>query len=211
MIEYIFAHNIDDRIIVRAVTLLQEGGLVAFPTDSSWSIGCSIQSKTGIERLKKLKDDHDEHHFTLICSGIHQISDLASLSTSHFRTIKRLTPGPFVFVLPSLTRIEKIIQMKRKEIGVRIPDNPVPLRLVDALGLPLYSITAKRSMMDERLAGNAFDEELMFDMGWEIEEIPGVSMVLDPGEEHPRIMSTVLDLTGEEVTVLRQGVGVYEG
>ena len=211
MIEYIIEQNIDDRIITRAVSHLKEGELIAFPTDSSWSIGCSIQSKPGIERLKKLKDDHDEHHFTLICSQIQQISDVAELSTVHFRTIKRHVPGPFVFVLPTLTRIDKIIQMKRKEIGVRIPDNPVPQKLVDGLGCPLFSITAKRSMVDPSLSGNAFDEELMFDMGWEIDQIPGISMVLDPGDEHPRIMSTVLDLTGPEITVLRQGVGEYEG
>ena len=211
MIEYIIEQNIDDRILKKAAELLADGFLVAFPTDSSWSIGCSVSSKPGIEKLKKLKDDHDEHHFTLICSKISQISDVASLSTVHFRTVKRLVPGPFVFVLPSLTRIEKIIQMKRAEIGVRIPGNPVALSLVDTLGSPLFSITAKRSMVDESLAGEAFDEELMFDMGWEIEQIPGISLVLDPGDEHPRNMSTVLDLTHGEIAVLRQGIGVFNG
>ena len=114
MIEYIFEHNIDDRILNRAAHYLEEGELVAFPTDSSWSIGCSMGSKSGIERLKKLKDDHDEHHFTLICARISQISDLASLSTTHFRTVKRLIPGPYVFVLPSLMKIEKRIKKELK-------------------------------------------------------------------------------------------------
>lgn len=210
MIEYIVEQNIDDRILARAAHYLEEGELVAFPTDSSWSIGCSMGSKPGIERLKRLKDDHDEHHFTLICSQISQISDLASLSTTHFRTVKRLIPGPYVFVLPSLMKVEKRIQMKRKEIGIRIPDNPVPRRLIETLGSPLFSITAKRSMVDMSLVGETFDEELLFDGGWEIEEIPGVRLVLDPGDDHPRILSTVLDLTQEEIVILRQGVGEFE-
>jgi tRNA threonylcarbamoyl adenosine modification protein (Sua5/YciO/YrdC/YwlC family) len=218
MIEYIVPGNIDDRILAKAANLLNEGGTAAIPTDTSWSIVCSMKSREGIKRLKLLSKEKGESHFTLICSSISQFGEFCSMDNSRFRFIKSLTPGPYVFILKTLLGTEKTLGLKRREIGVRLPDYPVPLALIDTLGCPLYGITAKRSMSgeegEEEQAGQRFadfiaGEESLFEGGWELEDIRGLDIILDPGEERNRIFSTVLDLCSDEVQVLRQGVGLW--
>ena len=219
MIEYIVPGNIDDRILARAANLLQNGGTAAIPTDTSWSIVCSINSREGIKRLKLLSKERDERHFTLLCSDISQFGEFCSLDNSRFRLIKRLTPGPYVFILKTLLGTEKALGLRRQEIGVRLPDYPVPLALICSLGCPLYGITAKRTMLSDSIEDGSpeendnsglnefYREETLFDGGWELEDIRGLDLVLDPGEDRNRIFSTVLNLSSGEVQVLRQGAG----
>ena len=218
MIEYIVPGNIDDRILDRTVQLLKEGGTAAIPTDTSWSIVCSIDSKEGIKRLRLLSRERDERHFTLICSDISQFGEFCSLDNSRFRLIKRLTPGPYVFILQTLLGTEKTLGLRRREIGVRLPDYPVPLTLIKALGCPLYGITAKRNMseddedqgtVDQRYADFIPGEEYLFEGGWELEDIRGLDLIMDPGEDRNRIFSTVLDLSSGEILLLRQGAGEW--
>lgn len=226
MIEYIAAENIDDRVLSRAAVLLAGGALVALPTDTSWTIACALRSKEGIKRLRRLSGERDERHFTLICSSIAQIGDYCSMDNTRFRILKRLTPGPYVFVLRALLGTEKALEIRRKEVGVRIPEHPVAPALVDALGGPLYSVTAKRSMgrggslepegrpvgageTDGVDALPAIPEEELFEGGWELEDIPDLDLVLDTGEERQRIYSTVLDMLGAEVVLLRSGAGPW--
>lgn len=209
MIEYIVAHNIDGRSLRKAADLLASGGLVAFPTDTSWSIGCSISSKGGIARLKRLSGKDALSPLTVVCSELSQVSELCELPTSSFRELKRLVPGPYVFVLPSTNRAARDFDLRRGELGVRIPANPVPAALVEACGEPLLSVTAKRTMVGMDEADADFPEELLFASGWEVDEIPGVDLVLDTGEELERGFSTVLDLRSGDVTVIRAGVGRY--
>lgn len=210
MIEYIAAENIDDRILSRTAAALGEGRLVAFPTDTSWSIACSLRSKEGIKRLKRIAGEREENRFTLVCAEIAQIGEYCSLDNTRFRLVKRLVPGPYVFVLKTLLGTEKALDVKRKEVGVRIPAHPVPRAVVDALGCPLYSVTAKRNM-----AGGAGDqeeiapEEELFDGGWELEGLEGIDLVLDTGEDRPRLLSTVIDLTGDEASLIRAGAGEW--
>ena len=221
MIEYIVPGNIDDRILARASKLLENGGIVAIPTDTSWSIVCSINSQEGIKRLRAISKEKDESHFTLLCSDISQFQEFCSLDNSRFRLIKRLTPGPYVFILKTLLGTEKALALRRQEIGVRLPDYPVPLALVNALGCPLYGVTAKKNMTntgeDPELAEQGSiehgsdvlvpGEETLFEGGWELEDIQGLDLIMDPGEDRNRIYSTVLDLGSGEVQVLRQGAG----
>jgi tRNA threonylcarbamoyl adenosine modification protein (Sua5/YciO/YrdC/YwlC family) len=213
MIEYIVPGNIDDRILTRAAKLLGEGGIAALPTDTSWSIVCSIRSREGVKKLKSISGVRDERHFTLLCSGISQFGEFCSLDNSRFRLIKRLTPGPYVFILKTLPGTEKALGLRRKELGVRLPGNPVPVSLIDALKCPLYSITAKREMAAGE-NGDAdddsfFREETLFEGGWELEDITGLDIILDSGEERSRIFSTILDLIEDEVTMIRQGAGEW--
>jgi tRNA threonylcarbamoyl adenosine modification protein (Sua5/YciO/YrdC/YwlC family) len=208
MIEYIVPGNIDDRILAKAAGLLKEGGTVAIPTDTSWSIVCSMNSRDGLKRLRSLSKEKDERRFTLLCSDISQFGEFCSLDNTRFRLIKRLTPGPYVFILKTLLGTEKTLGLKRQEIGIRLPDYSVPLSLIDALGCPLYGVTAKREMLSaEEVDEDSTDEETLFEGGWELEDIPGLGLVLDPGEDRKRIFSTVLDLSSGEIQVLRQGVG----
>ncbi|MDR2258931.1 MAG: L-threonylcarbamoyladenylate synthase [Treponema sp.] len=226
MIEYVVPANIDDRILTRAVRVLNAGGLLALPTDTSWSLACSLTSREGIKKLKSLSGERDERHFTLLCSDISQFGDLCSMDNTRFRLIKRLSPGPYVFILKTLLGTEKALDIRRREAGVRIPNHPVPLRLIKALGCPLYSITAKRSMAagGERFPGEEdpakfpegeknelppIPEEDLFEGGWELEDIERVDLILDGGEDRERVFSTILDLSGDEARLLRQGAGPW--
>ncbi|MDR1278149.1 MAG: L-threonylcarbamoyladenylate synthase [Treponema sp.] len=223
MIEYVVSTNMDDRILVRAIQLLEDGGLLALPTDTSWSLVCSLKSRKGIKKLKSLSGERDERHFTLLCSNISQFGELCSLDNTRFRLIKRLSPGPYVFILKTLLGTEKALDIRRREVGVRLPDHPLPLHLIKNLGQPLYSITAKRSMAaGNRVSGEAgssagedkselppIPEEDLFEGGWELEDIGGLDLILDGGEERERIFSTILDLSGDEARLLRQGAGPW--
>jgi tRNA threonylcarbamoyl adenosine modification protein (Sua5/YciO/YrdC/YwlC family) len=213
MIEYIVPGNIDDRVLGRAVRLLEGGGIAALPTDTSWSIVCSIRSREGVKKLKSISGLRDERHFTLLCSSISQFGEFCSLDNSRFRLIKRLTPGPYVFILKTLLGTEKALGLRRKEIGVRLPNNPIPLSLIEALTCPLYSITAKREMAAGE-NGNPYDEsffreETLFEGGWELENITGLDIILDSGEDRGRIFSTILDMSEDEVAMVRQGAGEW--
>ena len=219
MIEYIIPSNIDDRIVTRAAGMLNDGALIALPTDTSWSIVCSIKSSAAIKKLRKLSGEREERHFTLLCSSISQFVEVCRIDNSRFRLINRLSPGPYVFILKALPSIEKKLDIRRHEVAVRIPGNPVPIRLIETLEHPLYSITAKKSMTGgEFESGGEEDadtelppipEEELFESGWELQNIDGVDMILDDGEERERIFSTILDLGADEVKVLRQGAGLW--
>jgi len=208
MIEYIVPGNIDDRILAKTSKLLADGGTVAIPTDTSWSIVCSMNSRDGLKRLRSLSREKDERRFTLFCSDISQFGDLCSMDNTRFRLIKRLTPGPYVFILKTLLGTEKTLGLKRQEIGIRLPDYSVPLALINTLGCPLYGVTAKREMLlPEEADQDLTYEESLFEGGWELEDIPGLGLVLDSGEDRNRIFTTVLDLSSGEIQVLRQGAG----
>ncbi|MDR1636043.1 MAG: Sua5/YciO/YrdC/YwlC family protein [Treponema sp.] len=221
MIEYVVPENIDHRLLARAKGLLAEGGLLAFPTDTSWSLACSMKSREGIKKLKSLSVERDERYFTLLCSDISQFGEFCSMDNTRFRLIKRLSPGPYTFVLKTLLGTEKVLGLRRREVGIRIPCHPLPLALVSTLGQPLYSVTAKRNMTagyegtweepedpdDTRFP--PIPEEELFEGGWELEDINGIDLILDGGEEQNRMFSTVLDVSGDEVIVLRQGVGPW--
>jgi len=232
VIEYIVPTNIDDRVLHKSARLLSEGGLLGVPSDTSWTVVCSLHSKEGIKKLRKISGERDERHFTLLCSDISQFGEFCSIDNTRFRLLKRLSPGPYVFILKTLLGTEKTLQLRRGEIGVRIPDHPVPIELIKTLGSPLYSVTAKRSMTEEEdypiyadtkhgegrhVEGHASEtnelppipEEDLFEGGWELEAIAGLDIILDTGEERPRIFSTILDVSGDEIMPLRMGAGAW--
>jgi tRNA threonylcarbamoyl adenosine modification protein (Sua5/YciO/YrdC/YwlC family) len=234
MIEYIVPTNIDDRILTRTAKKLADGALVALPTDTSWSIVCSLKSPVGIKKLRQLSGERDERHFTLLCSSISQFGELCSLDNTRFRLINRLSPGPYVFILKTLHGTEKILDIRRHEVGVRIPDYPVAIRLIETLEHPLYSITAKKSMADNDFSDNTINsklhqkqrhsgspsvsadtelppipEEELFEYGWELEDINGLDIILDSGEERERVFSTILDMCESEIKLLRKGSGTW--
>ncbi|MDR0640847.1 MAG: L-threonylcarbamoyladenylate synthase [Treponema sp.] len=225
MIEYVTPGNIDDRVLARAVRLLGGGGLAALPTDTSWALVCSLESKAGIKKLKSLSGERDERHFTLLCNDISQFGELCSIDNTRFRLIRRLSPGPYTFILKTLLGTEKILDIRRREVGIRIPDHPVPLALIKSLASPLYSITAKQTMIGAGDMGGKngkhpagtlpvggdleIPEEDLFEADWELEAIEGLDLIISGDEEQTRTFSTILDITGDEVQVLRQGAGQW--
>jgi len=219
VIEYIVPSNIDDRVLTRAAHMLDNGALVALPTDTSWSIVCSVKSHAAIKKLRQISGERDERHFTLLCSKISQFSEMCNLNNSRFRLINRLSPGPYVFILKTLSGTEKNLDIRRREVGVRIPDYPVPVRLIETLGAPLYSITAKRSMtgIESDLVEHEhtetelppIPEDELFECGWELENIKNVDLIIDSGEERERIFSTIIDMCDDEIKLLRHGAGPW--
>ena len=224
MIEYVVSSNIDDRVLAKAARILEGGGLVALPTDTTWSIACSLRSPSGIKKLRAISGERDERHFTLLCSDISQFGEWCSLDNSRFRLIKRLAPGPYVFILKTLLGTEKALglsvrDIRRRETGVRIPNHPVPLALIETLQHPLYSITAKKSMQEEieldiddeeaETELPPIPEENLFEGAWELDGLNGVDLVIDDSEDRERIFSTILDISGDDIRLLRQGAGPW--
>jgi tRNA threonylcarbamoyl adenosine modification protein (Sua5/YciO/YrdC/YwlC family) len=222
MIEYVVPGNIDDRILTKGARRLADGGLLAFPSDTSWNVACSLKSRDGIKKLRRISGEREERYFTLLCSDISQFGEFCSIDNTRFRLIKRLSPGPYVFILKTLLGTDKSLGHRRRELAVRIPNHPIPLAVINALDSPLYSITAKRNMIagqeqneSEETAGeeNAelppVPEEDLFEGGWELEAIEDIDLILDSGEEQQRIFSTILDLTGDEALPLRRGAGPW--
>ncbi len=211
MIEYIVPTNIDDRVLTRSATLLREGGLVGHSTDTSWHISCAASSAKGIERLKKLKGGARSYMFTLFALDVSQISDLAEVNTPQYKLIHRLSPGPYVFVLKALKKLEKRTGMKRKEVGIRFPSDLVSIALLESLGEPIFSITASHAMEDQGLWDVEFAEENLFEMGWELDVIEEIDVILDGGEALSKSLTTVLDLSGGDFVVIREGIGPFDG
>ena len=209
MIDYVQPHDPDDRIIKKAVDILADGGIVAYPTDSSWAIGCSSESSKGLDRLSRLREDR-RTKFSLICNNISQMSSVAYVDNHSFRIIKQSTPGPYVFILKSAKKIEKKIGVKRPEVGLRIPDHEIPRRLVEALEVPLYSITASKDMIDVYGEDAEYPEENLMECGWELEEIRGIDLIIDSGEALNKSLCTVLRIKDGDVEVLRKGEGKWD-
>ncbi|GAB1458175.1 MAG: Sua5/YciO/YrdC/YwlC family protein [Spirochaetia bacterium] len=209
MLEYVVAENPDARIVRRAASILSGGGLIVVPTDTSWSVLCSIASKEGVARLKRLVAPGRDRPLTVMCSSIAQASELCEVSTAAFRVMKRLCPGPYVFILHSTNKLARDFDLRRAELGVRIPNHRVPSDIIDALGCAVLSLTAKRSMLELDSPPPEYPEEALFSGGWELEDLPGVDLILDPGEENERLLGTVLDIRSGEVEVHRMGAGPY--
>lgn len=207
MILYTNDDNIDSRIIKKAVEALKDGALIAYPTDSCWGIGCSTISKIALEKLRKLKKDFKNYTPTLICSEISQITLVAELNNRNFKFIKKYVPGPYVFILPALDSVEKTINQKRVEVGIRIPSVNIPRKIVEELGYPIFSVSASRKMADKSLWDDAYAEENLFVSGWELEDIHEIEFIIDAGEELPKRLTTVVDLSGDDIEIKRQGIG----
>lgn len=206
MLADIRPHNLDQRVLDQAAGLLAAGKLVAFPTDSSWSIACDSHSKDGVERLKKLKGTKD---FTpsVLTDDLGQWTEFTDLGNAEFRLVKRHLPGPFVFIFPARPGLRNPFGLKRSEVGLRLPDHPVPRALVRTVGHPLFAITASRHLAEPGWWDDAFAQEYLFESAWEVEELEGVDLVLDPLEDQPKNLTTVVDLSSGRPELVRQGLG----
>jgi tRNA threonylcarbamoyl adenosine modification protein (Sua5/YciO/YrdC/YwlC family) len=186
------------RVINQVVQLLTEGGLIAYPTDSGYALGCRLDNRSGVERIRAIRDLDDHHHFTLVCHDLAQLSQFVVLSNPVFRAVKASTPGPYTFILPATKQVPKrLLHPKKSTVGARIPDFPVAQALVTALGEPLISSTLLLPGTEEPLS-----------QGWLVKEEldDAVDAVLDAGDCLPS-PTTVVDLTGGEAEVVRIGAG----
>ncbi|MDX6624823.1 MAG: hypothetical protein QOE75_2755, partial [Solirubrobacterales bacterium] len=144
MARYYDIHPVDPqpRVISQVVELLRNDGLVAYPTDSCYALGVQLGNRDGLDRIKKLRRLDDKHHFTLVCHDFAQLGQLVHLNNAAFRMVKAATPGPYTFILPATSEVPKrLMHAKKRTVGVRIPDHPVPRALLDEFGEPLLSST----------------------------------------------------------------------
>ena len=133
------SENPQMRYINKAVDVLKGGGIIIYPTDTVYGIGCDIYNKAALDKLFTIKNDTDEKLFSFICSDFKQISKYAKISDSAYRSMKHLLPGPYTFVLPAVKLVPKQLWSKRKTVGIRMPDNWVALKLIEELGCPIVS------------------------------------------------------------------------
>lgn len=206
MLVSVYQNNIDDRVLAKAARLLESGGLVAFPTDTSWSVACDIHSKPGTEKLRHLKNTSDFTP-TIMTTGLGQWNEFVELDNRAYRFVKDYVPGPFVFVFPAKGNFKHHLPHKRLEVGLRVPGNPIPLALITTLGRPLFSITCTRKFSEPGWWTDAFAQEYLFDSGNELDDIEALDLVLDSGESLPKVLATVVDMTGDLPLLLRRGVG----
>ncbi len=138
----IHPENPQPRLIRQVVDILRGGGLVIYPTDSSYAIGCQLGDKSALERIRHIRRLDDKHNFTLVCRDLSEISNYTKLDNQQYRLIKSLTPGPYTFILKATKQVPKrLMHAKRKTIGIRIPDNRIALALLEEFNEPILSST----------------------------------------------------------------------
>lgn len=184
----------EPRKIARAVEILNRDGVIAYPTDTVYGIGCAITSKKAIERVYQIKRMKPDQPLAFICPDLGDLAKYAVVDDRTYRLMRRLTPGPYCFILDATRESPRILQMKRKTVGIRVPHNEVALALVRALGAPIVSTTAT-------IDGEPLNDPAEIDARFK-----GLDLVLDAGYGG-LIASTVIDLTGPEIHVVREGAG----
>jgi len=184
------------RLVLKVVEILRKGGVVVYPTDTYYGIGCDIMNKKAIERIYQIKQRSKSIPFSFICSDLTNISQYAKVSNYAYKTMKRLLPGPYTFILEGARMVPKIMLTKRKTAGIRVPDNPICLALVKALGNPV--LTTSATMPD----GTIFhDASLIHDyFGNRVDAVVDSSIV--PGQP-----SSVISLINDQPEVIRKGLG----
>jgi len=200
MSQYFSLHPVNPqlRLVRRAVEILRAGGVVVYPTDSCYALGCLVGDKEAMERIRRIRAAGKDHNFTLVCRDLSEIAVYAKVDNPTFRLLKAYTPGPYTFILPATREVPRRLQHpKRKTIGIRVPDHAVPHALLTELGEPLMSSTLM-------LPGDELPLTDPQEMRARLEH--RVELVMDGGPcgFEP---TTVVDLSGETPKLLRRGRG----
>nr|HPQ41991.1 L-threonylcarbamoyladenylate synthase [bacterium] len=177
------------------VDCLKNGGIIAFPTDSTYGIGCDLYDKVSVDKLYQIKDRDRRSPFSFLCADLSDLAKYAKVSNKGYKLMRHLTPGPYTFILDATRLVPKIMRTKRYTVGIRVPDNTICNEVITGLGNPIISTTAKDG--DEFLADP-----------WRLREIYGeyLDLVVDGGPLLPGL-TTIVDLTGPDYEILRHGKG----
>ena len=200
MARYYDVHPVDPqpRTLDQVVALLRDDGLIAYPTDSGYALGIQLGNRDGLERIRRIRQLDDKHHFTLVCRDFAQLGQLVYIDNAAFRAVKAATPGPYTFILPATAEVPKrLMHPKKRTVGVRIPDHPVVRALLEHLGEPLLSSTLilpgeEQPMTEGWLVKEELDHEL--------------DAVIEAGEvtDSP---TTVVDFSDGAPVIARYGTG----
>jgi tRNA threonylcarbamoyl adenosine modification protein (Sua5/YciO/YrdC/YwlC family) len=192
--------NPQQRLLARAAEMVAAGGLVVYPTETTYALGCQIGDKTALERIRQIRQLDKHHHFTLACRDLSEIATYARVSDGNFRLLKQLTPGPYTFLLTASREVpRRLVHPKKKTIGLRIPDHPVAQGLLEGLEGPMMTTTMQ-------LPGDLLpltDPEEIRDRLQKV-----VDLIIDSGSCGV-MATTVVDLTGSHPEVVRAGAGEF--
>ena len=200
MARYFDVHpdNPQPRAIRQVVEMVRAGGVIAYPTDSCFALGCAMGNADGMGRIRQIRHLDDRHHFTLMCRDFAQLGQFVQINNALFRSLKAATPGPYTFILPATREVpRRLLHPRKKTVGVRIPDHTVAQALLTELGEPLVSSTLMLPAEPQPMT-----------QGWEIKDTLDAVLdaVIDSGDcgVEP---TTVIDFSGDEPEILRKGAG----
>ncbi|HQW44820.1 MAG: L-threonylcarbamoyladenylate synthase [Chitinophagaceae bacterium] len=200
MLLHIHPENPQPRLIKQVVESLQKGGIIIYPTDTVYGLGCDILQQKAVERICRIKKvDPQKAQLSFVCSDLSHLSDFTKpLSNPTYRLLKEYLPGPYTFILPASKMVPKILQSKKDTIGLRIPDNKIAMAIIQELGRPILSASLPGDMVEDYT-----DPEVMYE-----NFMNEVDFVIDGGNGG-MVPSTIIDCTGEEPLLIREGLGKW--
>ena len=205
MAEFIrlYEENPDSRRVQQVVNVLRNGGIIIYPTDTVYGMGCDITNQRAIERICKIKGiNPKKHNFSFICADLSNIAQYTRvIDKPVFKMMKKAFPGPFTFILEASTQVPKILHSNKKTVGIRVPNHGVPRAIVEELGQPILSTSIRD---EDEVIEYSTDPELIYEKYQNL-----VDLVIDGGYGQ-NVASTILNCTGDEVEVIRQGLGNLE-
>jgi len=185
------------RLLDQVINHLRGGGLLAYPTDTCYGLGCSIFEKKSIDAIHRIKRMPADKPLSFICNGLEDISRYAIVSNRAYKLMRKLLPGPYTFVLPATREVPRLLKSKRKQVGIRVPDHPVILEVVRQLGNPIVTTTCQLAD-DEVPCSDVYDIKDRFSHL--------IDMAIDGDYIHPEV-STVVSIVDDEIEILREGKG----
>ncbi|KAA6441090.1 threonylcarbamoyl-AMP synthase [Dyadobacter flavalbus] len=195
----IYPQNPDERRILQVVNCLRDGGLVIYPTDTVYGLGCDIYNARAVERIARIKGiKPQKNDFSFICYDLSHISDFARVENSAFKIMKRVLPGPYTFILEATSNVPKLLNTNKKTVGIRVPDNLIPRLIVKQLGNPIVTTSIKD---DDEVIEYSTDPELIYEKFQH-----QVDMVVDGGYGG-NVASTIVKADSGDFEILREGLG----
>lgn len=193
--------NPQHRLIRQASEIVRKGGIIVYPTDSAYALGCHVGDKKALDKIRQIRQLDKNHNFTLMCRDLSELAVYAKVDNQLYRSLKAHTPGPYTFILEATSEVpRRLMHPKRKTIGLRVPENPIALALLEDLGEPIMSVTLI-------MPGDEYPLTDPYDIRDTLEHhvdliVEGGYCGLEP--------TTVVDLSGDSPTIIRQGMGEFE-
>lgn len=194
------------RLIEKIVDSLRKGAVMLYPTDTVYAIGCDLNDKSAVERVRRIKQLSNDKPLTFLCPSLSNIAQYAQVTDSAYRLMKHLIPGPYTFLLPATKLVPRLVQNpKRKTTGIRVPDHTVCMALLQGLENPIISTSAHLLDEEGNTPTSGLERAKLFD---ELDKL--VDIIVDDGSDPGSEVSTIIDLTNEEPVLVRQGLGWEE-
>ncbi len=205
MIDYVVAHNPDDRVLLKASQILRNGGLICFPTETNWVVVADPYSKEGVEKLYRLRHVENTKHFTVLCDSFKKAQEVSLIDDNAFRILKKITPGPYTFIFEAQKKITKHLKASKsdKEVGIRFPPSKLVQKFLQSHDNVVLSSHLSADMM-------AMEDEHTLIYGALIEDYFGekIEMIIDPGEyDFIGTSTTIIDFTSGAPEIIREGAG----